>query len=63
MFRMEYDKDVWKKINVERIKEYGRRWWMNGFGINDREQEYLKVNQRMRMTVWEQVQYAPGTTC
>ena len=38
MFGMQYDRDVWKKINVERIKEYGRRWWMNGFGINDREQ-------------------------
>ena len=23
---MEYDRNVWKKINVERIKEYGRRW-------------------------------------
>ena len=20
-----------EKDNVERIKEYGRRWWMNGF--------------------------------
>ena len=42
MFGMEYDRDVWKKINVEIIKKCGRRWWMNGLGINDREQEYLK---------------------
>ena len=31
MFGMEYDRDVWNNINVERIKEYGKRWWMNGF--------------------------------
>ena len=46
MFGMEYDRDVWKKINVERIKEYGRRWWMNSFGINDKEQEYLNVKSQ-----------------
>ena len=43
MFVMEYDRDVWKKIHVERIKEYGRRWWMNGFGINDTEHELMAV--------------------
>ena len=46
MFGIEYDRNVWKKINIERIKEYGRRWWMNGFVINDREQEYLKVKSQ-----------------
>ena len=34
---MEYDRNVLKKIIVERIKEYGRRWWEKGFGINDSE--------------------------
>ena len=40
---MEYDRNVWKKAFVERIKEYGRRWWRNGFGMNEREQQYLQV--------------------
>ena len=31
MFGMENDRDVGNNINVEIIKEYGRRWWMNGF--------------------------------
>ena len=44
MFVIECDRDVW--INVVIIKEYGRRWWMNGFGINDREQAYLKVKSQ-----------------
>ena len=34
---MEYDRNVLKKIIVERIKEYGRRCWEKGFGINDSE--------------------------
>ena len=63
MFGMEYDRNVWKKINVERIKEYVSRWWMNSLGINDREHEYLKsqpknekyangsVEARMRLRV------------
>ena len=48
MFGLESDRDVWKSINVERIKEYGRIWWMNDFGINGREQEYLKVKSTTR---------------
>ena len=43
MLGMEYDRNVWKRFTVKRIKEYGRRWWRYGFGKNDREQEYLKV--------------------
>ena len=41
---MEYDSNVWNKIIVDRIKEYGRRWWINDFGINEIEQEYIHVN-------------------
>ena len=46
MFGMEYHWDVWKKINSERIKESDRRLWNNDFGINEREQEYLKVKSQ-----------------
>ena len=42
---MEYDRNLWKKINAEKIKEYGRRWWRK-FRKNDREQEYLKVKSQ-----------------
>ena len=37
MLGMEYDRNVLKKIHVERIKEYNTIWWRNYFGINDRE--------------------------
>ena len=46
MFGKEYDMDVWQRIHVERIKEYGMRWWMNDFAINDKEQDYLKFNRQ-----------------
>ena len=38
MLRMKYDRNLWKKTFVERIQEYGRKWWRNGYGINEREQ-------------------------
>ena len=32
---------------MARIQEYGRRQWRNGFGINEREQQYVYMkNQR-----------------
>ena len=43
MLGMKYDKNVWKKTFVERIHEYGRRCWLNGFGMNEREQQYVQV--------------------
>ena len=38
---MKYDKNVWEKTLVARIQEYGRRQRRNGFGINEREQQYV----------------------
>ena len=35
MLEMEYDRNMWKKISVEIIKEYDNRWWRNGFGTNE----------------------------
>ena len=35
MLGMQYDRNMWKKTFVERIQEYGRRWWRNGFGMNE----------------------------
>ena len=29
-------RNVGKKTFVQRIKEYDRRWWRNGFGMNER---------------------------
>ena len=37
MIGIKYDRNVWKEVNVDRIKEYGKTWWMIGFEINDRE--------------------------
>ena len=34
---------------VTRIQEYGRRQWMNGFGINEREQQYVHVKIQPKM--------------
>ena len=41
MLGMKYDRSVWKKTLVARIQEDGRRQWMNGFVINEREQQYV----------------------
>ena len=46
MLGMKYDRNVWKKTFDERINEYGRKWWRNGFGMNRREQQYLQVNSQ-----------------
>ena len=58
MLGMKYDKNVWKKTLLTRIHEYGRREWRNGFGINEREQQYVHMKSQpnminMQMTVWE----------
>ena len=34
---LEHDRNVWKKSFEERIQEYGRKQWRNGFGMNERE--------------------------
>ena len=52
------DRNVWKKTFVARIQEYVRRRWRKGFGINEREQEYVHMksqpkNRNMQMAVWE----------
>ena len=40
MLGMKYNRKVWKTTFVERIHEYGRKWWRNGFGMNERTQQY-----------------------
>ena len=47
MLRMKYDRNVRNKI-FERIQEYGRRWWRNGFGMNEREQQDVQVKSQPR---------------
>ena len=56
MLGMEYDRNVWKKTFVERIQDYGRRRWRNGFGINRvcTHEEQTKKMINMQMAVWEQ---------
>ena len=47
MLGMKYDKyNVWKKTLVARIQEYSRRQWRNGFGINEREQQYVYMKSQ-----------------
>ena len=38
-----------------RIKEYGRRQWRNGYGINEREQQYvhMKSQQKNKKCKWK----------
>ena len=43
---MKYDRNVWKKTFVKRFQEYGRRRWRNGFGMNEREQQYVHVRSQ-----------------
>ena len=43
MIGMKYDRNAQKKTFWEIIQEYGRRWWRNGSGINEREQQYVHV--------------------
>ena len=46
MIGMKYDKNVWNKTLVARIQEYGRRQWRNGFGINEREQQHVRMKSQ-----------------
>ena len=46
MLGMKYDRTVWKKTFVARIQEYVRRQWRNGFGINEREQQYVHMKSQ-----------------
>ena len=46
MLGMKYDRNVWKKTFVARIQEYGRRRWRNGFGIHEREQQYVHMKSQ-----------------
>ena len=43
---MKYDRNVWKKTFVSGIQEYGSRQWRNGFGINEREQQYVHMKSQ-----------------
>ena len=33
---------------MEIIQEYGRIWWRNDFGINEREQQYVHVKSQQK---------------
>ena len=37
---------------MARIQEYGRRQWRNGFGVNEREQQYVHMKRNMQMALW-----------
>ena len=43
MLGIKYDRNVWNKTFMARIQEYDRRQWRNGFGINEREQQYVHM--------------------
>ena len=47
MLGIKYDRSVWKKTLVARIQEDGRRQWRNGFGINEREQQYIHTGLKI----------------
>ena len=46
MLGMKYDRNVYKKTFVARIQEYGRRQWGNGFGLNERGQQYVHMKSQ-----------------
>ena len=48
MLRMTYDINMWKKTFVERIQENDKKWLRNGFGINEREQQYVHVKRQLK---------------
>ena len=48
MLGMKYDKHVWKKTLVARIQEYSSRQRRNGFGINEREQQYVHMKSQRK---------------
>ena len=37
------------KMCESSIQEYGRRPWRNGFGINEREQQYVHMKSQPKM--------------
>ena len=43
---LKYDRSVWKKTLVARIQEDGRSQWRTGFGINEREQQYVHMKSQ-----------------
>ena len=58
MLGMKYDRSVWNKTFVTIFQEDGRRQWRNGFGIIEREQQYVYMKSQpkmrnMQMALWE----------
>ena len=58
MLGIKYDRSVWKNTLVARFQEDCRRQWRIGFGINEREQQYVHMKSQpkmrnMQMAVWE----------
>ena len=37
---------IFEEIFVARIQEYGKRRWRNGFGTNQREQQYVDMKSQ-----------------
>ena len=38
---------------MARIQEYGRRQWRNGFGINEREQQYVHMKSQQKKEIYK----------
>ena len=55
------DMYVWEKTFVTRIQEYGRRQWRNGFGINEREQQYVHLNSQKKIYIYKICKWQCGT--
>ena len=49
MLGMKCDRNVCKKTFVARIQEYGRMQWRNGYGINEREQQYVHMKNQLKI--------------
>ena len=49
MLGIKYDRNVCKKTFVARIQEYGRIQWRNGYGINEREQQYVHMKSQPKI--------------
>ena len=47
MLGIKYDRNMWNFCG-ENPEEYGRRQWRNGFGINEREQQYVHMKSQPR---------------
>ena len=52
MLGMKDDRNVWKTF-VTRVQEYDRRQWKNGFGINEREQQYVHMKSQPKICKWQ----------